>query len=124
MSYLQLSQQTKDPFGQVIDPYGHANKALQKEVETDPLAKAGINRGGSYLGRSRNLGLKSRDQLVSGVTGRFTNEASPNELGRAATSSEFLHGFIEKNPDMLNKEADRIGGQVRDVKEVTPSSYG
>ena len=92
MSYFQISKGSKDPFGETLDPYGHANREVQKEIQSDPLAKSNIDtlgRRGSYLDENRNLGLKTRDQIVSGVSDKFTDERNKSDKEKS-----FLAAYI------------------------------
>jgi hypothetical protein len=102
MSYFQISKSSKDPFGKTLDPYGHANREVRKEIQSDPLSKSNINtlgRRGSYLDENRNLGLKTRDQIVSGVTGKFTNEENKSDKER-----NFLAAYINTTDKLKGSE--------------------
>ena len=85
MSYLQISKYSKDPFGQTVDPYGHADKEVRKEIQSDPLAKSNVStlgRKGSYLNENRNLALKTRDQIISDASDKFTDETDKSNKAR------------------------------------------
>jgi len=96
MSYLQISKYSKDPFGETVDPYGHANREVRKELQADPLAKSNVStlgRKGSYLNENRNLALKTRDQIISEASDKFTDETD-----KSAKAKNFLAAYAN-TPD-------------------------
>jgi len=102
MSYFQISKSSKDPFGNTVDPYGHANKEVRQEIKSDPLSKGDITtlgRKGSYLNENRNLGLKTRDQILSGVSDKFTDQTDKSDkeknfLAAYINTPEKLQGLV------------------------------